>query len=94
MVLKEVLRWICKKGYIKVDEISRELNISSGLIEYAIQKLKDKEYIISIASLNKEASCSFCSLKSSCYIKTAGVVKSYILTEKGKKLLEKDRIKS
>lgn len=74
---------------MKVDEISRELSISSGLVEYAIQKLKYKEYLIPVAPLNKEASCSFCPLKSTCNIKTAGVVKSYMLTEKGKRSMRK-----
>jgi len=38
---------------------------------------------------SQQVSCSFCPLKSTCNIKTAGVAKSYMLTEKGKKLLGK-----
>jgi DNA-binding PadR family transcriptional regulator len=86
MVLKEVLRCICEKGHMKVDEISRELSISSGLVEYAIEKLKADKYII-LAMSPSESLCDHCLLKSSCNIKTLGIVKSYLLTEKGKKLL-------
>jgi len=86
MVLKEVLRCICEKGYMKVDEISRELSISSGLVEYAIEKLKADRYIIPVMPPS-ESLCDPCPLKSSCNIKTLGIVKSYLLTEKGKKLL-------
>ena len=86
MVLKEVLRCICEKGYMKVDEISRELNISSSLVEYAIEKLKADKYII-LAMPPSENLCDPCLLKSSCNIKMPVIVKSYLLTEKGKKLL-------
>ena len=86
MVLKEVLRCICEKGYMKVDEISRELSISSGLVEYAVEKLKADKYIILVMPPS-ESLCDPCLLKSSCNIKTPGIVKSYLLTEKGKKLL-------
>lgn len=88
LILKKVLECVCEKGCIKVDEISRELSLSKGLVEYAIQKLKELEYLELVAPLNEEAYCSFCLLKSSCHIKTAGVAKSYMLTEKGKKLLD------
>ena len=87
LILKEVLKCIHEIGFIKVDEISQELSISSGLVEFAIQKLKDKEYLIPVAPLNEEVSCNFCPLKSSCNIKTAGIAKSYLLTEKGRELL-------
>lgn len=88
MILKKVLERLCKKGYIKVDEISQELCISKGLAEHVIQELKDKEYLKAVTLLGKEAYCSFCPLRLTCQIKTAGTAKSYILTEKGKKLLE------
>lgn len=88
LILKKVLGCIYEKGYIKADEVSQELGVSRGLVEYAIQKMKDKEYLIPVASLNREASCSFCPLKSTCNIKTAGTAKSYVLTEKGKELLK------
>jgi hypothetical protein len=89
LVLREVLKCICRKRYINVAEISREISIPMGLVEHAIQKLKGMEYLKVITPLNEETPCSFCPLKSSCHIKTAGAVKSYILTEKGRKLLEK-----
>lgn len=88
LILKKVLKCIHEKGFIKVDEISRELSLSRGLVEYAVQKLKELEYLKVVIPLNGEAYCSFCPLKSSCHTKTAGVLKSYMLTEKGKGLLE------
>ena len=90
LVLKEVLKCICKKRYINAAEISRDLGIPMGLVEHAIQKLKGKEYLMVITPLNEETPCSFCPLKSSCQIKTAGVVKSYMLAERGRKLLGKE----
>jgi len=87
VVLKEVLRCICKKGYIKVNQVSQELNISSGLVQYAIEKLKADKYIIPAMSPS-ESLCSICPLKSSCNMKTLGIARSYLLTEKGKELLE------
>jgi len=89
LVLREVLKWICKKRYINAAEISRELRIPMGLVEHAIQKLKEMEYLKVITPLNEENPCSFCPLKSSCHIKTVGVVKSYMLTQNGRKLLGK-----
>jgi len=90
VVLKEVLKCICKKRYINTAEISRELSIPKGLVEHAIQKLKGMEYLKVITPLNEETPCSFCPLKSGCHIKTAGVVKSYMLAERGRKLLGKE----
>jgi DNA-binding transcriptional ArsR family regulator len=89
LILKKVLKCIHEKGYITVDEISRELSLSKSLVEYAAQKLKELEYLKVVIPLNGEAYCSFCPLKFTCHIKTVDVVKSYILTEKGRKLLEK-----
>jgi len=89
LVLKEVLKCICKKRYINATEISREISIPMGLVEQAIQELKEMEYLKVITPLNEETPCSFCPLKSSCHIKTVGVVKSYMLTENGRKLLGK-----
>jgi len=60
-----------------------------GLVEHAIQKLKEMEYLKVITPLNEENPCSFCPIKSSCHTKTAGVVKFYMLAERGRKLLEK-----
>ncbi len=90
MVLKEVLKCICKKRYINAAEISRELSIPKGLVEHAIQKLKDFKYLIPVMPLCQQLSCSFCPLKSTCNINTVGVVKSYMLAEKGRKLLGKE----
>jgi len=72
---------------VKVDEIGRELNILGGLVEYAIEKLKADEYILPVTPPSDNL-CSLCSLKSSCSIKTPGITKFYLLTEKGKNLLE------
>lgn len=90
LILKKVLKCIYEKGCIKVDEISQESGISNSLAEHIIQELKEKEYLKVATPLGEEASCSFCPLKSGCHIKTAGVVKSYMLTEKGGKLLGKE----
>lgn len=87
MVLKEVLKCISEKGYIKADEISEELGISKSLVEHVVQELKDKGYLRAATPLGVETSCSFCPLKFTCQIKTAGVVKSYVLTEKGKNVM-------
>jgi len=81
LVIREVLEHIYRKGYVKVDEISEELGIPKSLVEHVIRELKNKKYL-------EEAYCSFCPLKSKCHIKTAGVIKSYILTEKAKRLLK------
>jgi len=76
-----VLENIYRKGYLKIDEISQELGIPKSLVEQIIQELKNKEYL-KIATSLEEAYCSFCPLKSKCHIKTAGIIRSYILTEK------------
>jgi len=81
------LECICKKGYIKVDDISEELSVSKGLVEHVVQELKDKGYLRVATPLGEEASCIFCPLRLTCQIKTAGVAKSYVLTNKGEKLL-------
>lgn len=90
MILKKVLKCIYEKGYIKVDEISQELHISKGLVEHIVQELKGKEYLKVVIPMGEKAYCIFCPLRSTCHIKTAGVIKSYRLTEKGKKLLGKE----
>ena len=82
-----MLENIYRKGYLKIDEISQELGIPKSLVEQIIQELKNKEYLKIVIPL-KETYCSFCPLKSKCHIKTAGIVRSYILTEKAKKLLK------
>lgn len=88
LILKKVLEYICDKGRIKVDEISQELGIPKGLVEHIAQELKGKEYLKAVTPSGEEGSCSFCPLRFTYQIKTAGGVKSYMLTEKGKKLLE------
>jgi len=87
LVIREVLEHIYRKGYVKVDEISEELGIPKSLVEHVIRELKNKKYLEILIPL-EEAYCSFCPLKSKCHIKTAGVIKSYILTEKAKRLLK------
>lgn len=88
LILKKVLECICEKGYIKVDEISQEPGISRGLVEHVVQELKDKEYLKVVTPLGEDASCSFCPLRFTCQLNTTEIVKSYMLSEKGKKLLE------
>jgi len=88
MVLKEILTYIHKEKCVKVDDISRGLNVPRGIVEHAIEELKDMGYLIAVTHLREENSCSLCSLKSTCNIKTGEIIKSYMLTKKGKKLLE------
>ena len=45
MVLKEVLKYIHDNEQIKVSEISQELDIPIGVVECAIQTLKDLKYL-------------------------------------------------
>jgi len=87
LVFKEVLKHIHQKGYIKINEISRELKIPKSLAEQVIEELKKKNYL-ETATPSNEARCNFCLLKSKCRIKTACVIKSYVLTEKAKRLLK------
>lgn len=87
MVLREVLACIIEKGYIRAEEISRELCIPIGFVEYALHKLKDREYLLSVLPRCEQVSCRFCPFSSACKTKTAGLGKFYTLTEKGKKLL-------
>ena len=82
-----MLENIYRKGYLKIDEISQELGMPKSLVEQMIQELKNKEYL-KIATPLEEAAVSFCPLKSKCHIKTAGIVRSYILTEKAKNCLK------
>ena len=82
-----MLENIYRKGYLKIDEISQELGIPKSLVEQIIQELKNKEYL-KIVTPVEETYCSFCPLKSKCHIKTAGIVRSYILTEKAKNCLK------
>jgi len=82
-----VLENIYRKGYLKIDEISQELGIPKSLVEQIVQELKNKEYLKIVTPL-EEAYCSFCPLTSKCHIKTAGIARCYILTEKAKKLLK------
>jgi len=91
LVLVEVLRHAYKKGYINIDEISRELEISKSLLEHIIRELKDKEYLKTATPLDEKAYCSFCPLVFKCHTKKAEVIKSYILTEKGRKLLRRQK---
>jgi len=60
------------------------------LVEQIIQELKNKDYLKIVTPL-EEAYCSFCPLRSKCHIKTAGIVRSYVLTEKAKRLLEVEK---
>ena len=85
-----MLENIYRKGYLKIDEISRELGIPKSLVEQIIQELKNKNYLKIVTPL-EEAYCSLCPLRSKCHIKTAGIVRSYILTEKAKRLLEVEK---
>jgi len=82
-----VLENIYRKGYLKIDEISRELGIPKSLVEQIIQELKNKNYLKIITPL-EEAYCSLCPLRSKCHIKTAGIARCYMLTEKAKKYLK------
>lgn len=86
-MITEVLRWISEKKYVKIDEISRDLGIPSGLVELIIRELVGRKYIVSIADLSKGA-CNTCPLRSICKFKVR-FVKSYMLTERGKRLLER-----
>ena len=87
MVLKEVLKYIHDKRQIKVSEISQELYIPIGLVECAIQTLKDLKHLMLIKSLSDRDLCKSCLFKLTCNTKEIKMFKSYVITEKGKKML-------
>jgi len=87
LVLKEVLKYIHDNGQIKVSEISQELDIPIGVVECAIQTLKDLKYLMLIKSSSDMNFCKFCLFKLTCDTKEIKMFKSYVITEKGKKLL-------
>ena len=87
MVLKEVLKYIHDKRQIKVSEISQELDIPIGLVECAIQTLKDLKYLMLIKSPSDRNPCKSCLFKLTCDTRVIKMFNSYVITEKGKKLL-------
>ena len=87
MVLREVLKYIHNSGQIKVSEISRELDIPIGLVECAIQTLKDLKYLMPIKSLSDRDPCKSYLFKLTCNTKEIKMFKSYVIIKKGKKLL-------
>jgi len=88
LVLKEVLKYIHDRGQIKVGEISQELDIPIGLVECAIQTLKDLKYLMLIKSPSERLPCESYLFKLTCDTKENKMFKSYVITEKGKKLLD------
>ena len=87
MVLKEVLKYIHDKKQIRVSEISQELDIPIGLVECAIRTLKDSKYLMPAKSSYERLPCKSCLFKLTCNRKEIKTFKSYMITEKGKKLL-------
>ena len=87
MFLKEVLKHIHDKRQIKLGEISQKLDIPIGLVECAIRTLKDLKYLMLIKSPSDRDPCKSCLFKLTCDTRGIRMFKSYVITEKGKKLL-------
>ena len=87
MVLREVLKYIHDREQIKVSEISRELDIPTGLVECIIQTLKDLKYLMPVRPPSDRLPCKSCLFKLTCEEKETKMFRSYVITEKGKKLL-------
>ena len=91
MVLKEVLKYIHDSEQIKVREISQELDISIGLVECTIQTLKDLKYLTQVKPPSDRMSFKSCLFELICNAKRNKIFKSYVITEKGMKLLSNSR---
>lgn len=85
-MLKDVLKEIKNSNYISKKNIATKLNTSESLIEDVFFQLDRMGFIEEDVMANCDMGCTTCPYSNSC---NESPIKSYVITGKGEKLLNK-----